>query len=130
LREAKIRSGISGCRAVRCRTTKQQQSGERDQVGVDHPGLQQARHDAVAGQRDDVPALTLTQVPNDLGGIVGHDQGIAPSGLGERAGYDHFSTSSSHRAIYPVPTHAFHIFWSFLPEASHAIARSADSSAP
>ena len=23
--------------------------------------------------------------------------------------------------IYPVPTHAFHIFWSFLPEARHAI---------
>jgi acetyl esterase/lipase len=23
--------------------------------------------------------------------------------------------------IYPVPTHAFHTFWSFLPEARHAI---------
>ena len=22
---------------------------------------------------------------------------------------------------YPVPTHAFHIFWKFLPEARHAI---------
>jgi len=23
--------------------------------------------------------------------------------------------------VYPVPTHDFHIFWSFLPEARHAI---------
>ena len=39
---------------------------------------------------NDVPALTLTKVPNDLGGIAGHDPGIAPSGLTERAGYDYF----------------------------------------
>ena len=23
--------------------------------------------------------------------------------------------------IYPVPTHAFHVFWTFLPEAMHAL---------
>jgi epsilon-lactone hydrolase len=31
--------------------------------------------------------------------------------------------------VYPVPTHDFHIFWSFLPEAADAIDEAAGSSA-
>ena len=48
-----------------------------------------------------------------LGAPVMNDAGNAA--LAERHGVD------TRLELYPVPTHDFHIFWSFLPEAAEAV---------